>query len=424
MTGFTAFSFRSRRTSVTCCHNVHADNPSPPTEASRKTRSTAMHGLLLFVCGAVATLLSLYWGYTSQASSTCPENPQPSYNGSFEYGCANKPHQASWRSWWHPYLDDGKTIENGSGAGTTNKDWNILYHLGGNGPWVEKVADIVPSGIAVPDGCDVEQVHMMARHAERYPTKAAGRNQRAVVDKMKRSDVQFSGALSFFNNWDLFWTDDVVLEQLTSTGPFSGRLGAFTTGVRLRTRYHHLFERAVASNRTSYWASGSQRVIETARHFALGFFGLDASPHLQVISEKKSRGADTLTPGRTCLGNLIDSQEGKAKGYRLMGEYRNTYLPAIAARLSASTGVNFTTQDIFSMQEMCGFEITVRGRSDWCNVFTQEDFLAFEYARDILHYYRAGPGQKYAAAMGWLWVNATTNLMREGPSAGPLFFSL
>jgi hypothetical protein len=50
------------------------------------------------------------------------------------------------------------------------EDWNILYHLGGNGPWIEKLENTVAGGIAAPEGCEVEQVHMMARHAERYPT--------------------------------------------------------------------------------------------------------------------------------------------------------------------------------------------------------------------------------------------------------------
>lgn len=31
--------------------------------------------------------------------------------------------------------------------------------------------DTVEGGIAVPEGCEVEQVHMMARHGERYPTR-------------------------------------------------------------------------------------------------------------------------------------------------------------------------------------------------------------------------------------------------------------
>lgn len=382
---------------------------------------------LLFL-GTVVTFLSLYWGFTSTCSNTSPtcfeKTKIHAHTGYFEYECVGRPHHSSWSSWWHPQRNDGNIFERSQGAGATTKDWNVLYHLGGNGPWVEKVIDIVDSGIAIPNGCEVEQVHMMARHAERYPTRAAGRNQKAVVEKMKSSGVVFTGSFAFFNRWELFWSNDTNLEQLTSTGPFSGRLGSFTTGVRLRTRYQHLLEQALAQNLTTYWASGSPRVIETARHFALGFFGLEAQTHLQVISEKKHRGANTLTPGRTCHANQLDAREGKAKGYRLMGEYRSTYLPTIAARLSAQTGLDFSNQDVFSMQEMCGFETTVRGRSDWCNVFTQDEFLAFEYARDLLHYYRAGPGQKYARAMGGLWLNATANLMREGPSAGPLFFSL
>lgn len=110
----------------------------------------------------------------------------------------------------------------------------------------------------------------------------------------------------------------------------------------------------------------------------------------------------------------------------MLFKYRSTYLPAIAARLEKeSPGLNFTDSEVYSMQEMCGFETTVRGYSPWCTVFTHNEWSAFEYARDIIHYYRAGPGNKYARAMGWLWLNATTNLLLEGPkTAGSLYFSL
>lgn len=226
--------------------------------------------------------------------------------------------------------------------------------------------------------------------------------------------------------------DEQDLEQLTSTGPFAGTLGSFTTGVRLRTRYRHLIDQAASihpDHPTTFWASGSNRVIETAKHFAAGFFGLEYAntntANLSVIPEHSSLGADTLTPGRTCIANKKDKEHGQPKGYRLMRKYRSTYMPPISKRLLEQTGMEFNDEEIYAMQEMCGFETTVRGRSDWCNVFTQEEFLSFEYARDILHYYRAGPGQKYAKSMGWLWVNATTNLLVQGPEeAGPLFFSL
>lgn len=222
---------------------------------------------------------------------------------------------------------------------------------------------------------------------------------------------------------------DDNLEQLTSTGPFSGSLGSFTTGVRLRTRYAHLLSNILSSAlpRTTFWASDSQRVIETAKTFGMGFFGIDWQERhtalLQIISEAESLAADTLTPGRTCPNNRKDLVEGKQKGYDLQKAYVALYTVPIQKRLLEHTGMNFTDKEIYHMQEMCGFETTVRGRSDWCDVFTQDEFLSFEYARDILHYYRAGPGQKYAGSMGWLWLNATTNLLAKGPDAGPLFFS-
>ncbi|KAE8845886.1 hypothetical protein PTNB73_01867 [Pyrenophora teres f. teres] len=340
-----------------------------------------------------------------------------------------KPYHSSWNSWWHPQQS---RTEIEQGAGTTTEDWNILYHLGGNGPWIEKVIDVVDGGIAPPDGCEVIQVHMMARHAERYPTRKAGKAQNAVFQRMKASNKTFTGNLSFFNNWTLYWTcDQTDLEQLTSTGPFAGTLSSFTTGVRLRTRYQHLLTHAKTSHPitpTTFWASNSSRVIQTAKHFASGFFGLDytttRTANLSVISEHSSLGGNTLTPGRTCLANKRDEHNGQRNGYRLAAQYRATYMPPIRERLLNQTDMYFSDQEIYAMQEMCGFETTVRGRSDWCNVFTKEEFLSFEYARDLLHYYRAGPGLRYGVSMGWLWVNATTNLLVEGPEkVGPLYFS-
>ncbi|USP81115.1 hypothetical protein yc1106_08389 [Curvularia clavata] len=342
-------------------------------------------------------------------ASICDSRLQTTHPGYLGYGCAEKPHHSSWDAWWHPQRSRGNNARGKDAAGVITEDWNILYHLGGNGPWVEKVIDVVEGGVATPGG-----------------------SQRAVVKRMKESGKVFTGNLSFFNDWELFWSsDEDSLEQLTTTGPFAGTLGSFTTGVRLRTRYHHLLDQAMSTHPgqpTSFWASDSNRVIETAKHFAAGFFGLDYAntntASLSVISEHSSLGADTLTPGRTCIANKQDKEHGQRKGYRLMHKYRAVYMPPIRERLLEQTGLRFTDEEIYAMQEMCGFETTVRGRSDWCNVFTQDEFLSFEYARDILHYYRAGPGQKYAKSMGWLWVNATTNLLVQGPDeAGPLFFS-
>lgn len=49
----------------------------------------------------------------------------------------------------------------GASDADVTKNWNILYHLGGNGPWIPKVDDVVEGGIEVPRGCEVDMVHMV-----------------------------------------------------------------------------------------------------------------------------------------------------------------------------------------------------------------------------------------------------------------------
>ena len=147
---------------------------------------------------------------------------------------------------------------------------------------------------------------------------------------------------------------------------------------------------------------------------------------LHIILETAERGADTLTPGRTCLNYRNNADEyGHDYGYRMMDAIRSTYEPQIAERLAIQNpDFVFTESEVFAMQMICGFETIAEGSSPWCDVFNKEEWESFEYARDVIHYYRAGPGNPYSASMGWLWLNATANLLMEGPSAGPLFFSL
>lgn len=105
-------------------------------------------------------------------------------------------------------------------------------------------------------------------------------------------------------------------EQLTTTGPYAGILEAFTTGVKLHTRYGQLWN-DTAHGATKVWASECDRVIDTAKYFSAGFFGLEhKNTKLEIVSENAARGGDTLTPGyavtffyvprvRKCVGPML-----------------------------------------------------------------------------------------------------------------------
>ena len=214
--------------------------------------------------------------------------------------------------------------------------------------------------------------------------------------------------------------------QLTSTGPYAGRLSAFRTGTKLRTRYKHLLPPSSSADKINFWASATSRVVETAHYFAAGFFGLEPTQAiLHIIPNAPDLGANTLTPQDTCSEYRTDVESGHDYGYTQLRRFSSTYLPQIAARLQVhNPGIVFTEREVYTMLELCGFEILARGESPWCEVFTHEDWYNFQYARDIIHYYRAGPGNHFGPTMGWLWLNATANLLEQGPDKGRLFFSL
>lgn len=250
-----------------------------------------------------------------------------------------------------------------------------------------------------------------------------------LYQHLQKANISFTGDLEFLNQWNFFMAEPAQrFENLVSTGAYAGTLEAFATGVKLRTRYEHLLKQALERRQTSFWASGSKRVVETAKYFGAGFFGIDwnNTANLQVIPETRDRGADTLTPGRTCRKYADDVDlYGHGYGARMLYEWRSKYLPPIIARLQRQNSrIAFNDAHVYSMQELCGFETLALGSSNWCDVFTREEIEQFEYARDLLHYYKAGPGNPYSGAMGMLWLNATANLLKEGPEkTGPLFLS-
>jgi acid phosphatase len=249
-----------------------------------------------------------------------------------------------------------------------------------------------------------------------------------LYHRLQDANITLLEDLAFVNQWNFFAPHPAEqFEQLTTTGPYAGSLSSFKAGVDLRGRYLPLLQAALEKDRKiSIWAGLSDRVIDSARYFANGFFGLNwlDVATLHIISETPDRGVDTLTPGRSCPNYATDSR-GHAHGVRQLGAFRSTYLPEVGRRLlKQNPSVPFSVAELFTMQEICAFEILLNGVSPWCSVFTNEEMESFEYARDILHYYRAGPGNHYGPSLGWSWLNATASLLQKGPEAGPLFLSL
>lgn len=250
-----------------------------------------------------------------------------------------------------------------------------------------------------------------------------------LYQRIANAATTLNGSLAFANEWNFFTGDPTTdFDNLVSTGPHAGTSTAFNTGVELRTMYKHLLDSAPVEGRTVLWASDSGLVIATAQYLSAGFFGLDweASADLHVVSEAPDLGADSLTPGKTCFNHADGAYDD---GYRDVAigisQFKHSYLGTIRESMSKeNSDFPLSLDEIYTMQEICGFETIALGRSKWCDVFDNEEWASFEYARDLLHFYQSGPGNPYGATMGWPWLNATANLLLDGPDKGSLFFSL
>jgi len=140
--------------------------------------------------------------------------------------------------------------------------------------------------VGIPSGCQIEQVHTLQRHANRFPTSALedGTNDMRFAGKLTnyttaRPSSAFSGPLSFLNSYEY------ILGSSYLTG-----LGAVTemqSGVQFWNRYGRtLYNASVAQ--LAYNASnpsgsarpkpvlrttGQSRIWDSQINWALGFFG-------------------------------------------------------------------------------------------------------------------------------------------------------
>ncbi|KAF7322420.1 Phosphoglycerate mutase-like protein [Mycena chlorophos] len=168
------------------------------------------------------------------------------------------------------------------------------------------------------------------------------------------------------------------------------------------------------------WTAGQQRVVDTATYFARGY--LSQGNYLSNTTENRANliiqpdsvnytFANSLTPSAACP--LYESGDTSS----VATTFRASYQPQIANRLNQYLdGLTLNATDIGVMQDLCGFETSLNGNSQWCDVFEDEEWLDYEYADDLNYYYGSGPGNPFSATVGFPWVKAVSELFALGPN--------
>ncbi|QLL34624.1 hypothetical protein HG536_0G04860 [Torulaspora globosa] len=288
---------------------------------------------------------------------------------------------------------------------------DIFRFLGGAGPYFSFPFD---NGIPeqTPDCCKLMQVQLFARHGERFPTKKKGNKILETYYKLANYTGTFNESLSFLNDdYEFFVRDPEYYEEETTLknslnplNPYTGERDAQRHSQNFLALYKNLL------NETSSFAvftSNSKRCHDTAQFFIDGL-GNDYNVSLQVIDEAPSSGANSLTPRYGCA-NFSESEND---GY--VRTYSREYLSNLAKRLNIENkGLNLTNSDAENLFFWCAYELNVRGYSDICSIFTEEELIHFSYQDDLESYYENGNGNSLGAVAGSILFNASVELLKQ-----------
>lgn len=268
--------------------------------------------------------------------------------------------------------------------------------------------------LEIPEQCIIEQVQMIARHAERFPKAAKGEKLEIMWNKFKEMKGEFKGPLAIFNEYEYLVEDNIYLDQMTNSSnvdgsnPYMGSKTAQQLGNYIAVHYGELI-----GDSLPIFSSSAGRVYETAKNVIIGLqeeLGFNVDVQLQIISEDQASGANSLTPRNSCknynsefakqvLGSVNDSQLKKIRE-RLMK--KNSQLP-----------LKLKNKDIKQLISWCAYEINIKGYSPVCDLFGDEDLVSYSYFSDMENFYNSGLGNPLAKSLGSVLLNASYQLLKE-----------
>ncbi|PCH33845.1 phosphoglycerate mutase-like protein [Wolfiporia cocos MD-104 SS10] len=294
-----------------------------------------------------------------------------------------------------------------SGAGSS---FDPIYSWGNLGPWysVGGAFGLPETSPQIPDGCDLEQVHLLFRHGARYPTAGEAPSVFAAALHAAADSTGWSasGPLEFLNTWTYKLGEEVLT-------PY-GRSLPFNLGVAFRVKYGSLLNDFTSI--PVFRTTSENRMVTSLSNFAVGFFGVPdylTSYHEEIIIEANGYN-NTLAPYETCT-NANNDVGGNIGGYA-SGNWTQIYLNKTTERLQPyMSGFNLTADYVYAMQALCTYETVALGYSAFCGLFTEEEWRGFEYSIDLSFWYGQGPGSPNAAARGVGWAQELLARLTKTP---------
>ncbi|KAI9620352.1 hypothetical protein KEM48_008175 [Puccinia striiformis f. sp. tritici PST-130] len=304
-------------------------------------------------------------------------------------------------TWWtarsHQLCSPAKSAEpfphtraNGTQqAAGDDPDFIVSRHWGNLSPMFSLPSNTfgIKTGPETPHGCSIDQLHLLHRHGARYPTEDT------LLPKFGKliHNAQDNGTFQA--------TGDLRSEVLT---PF-GRSQMFQLGVSYRQKYGFLLPTdpdaqphdSETAKKPVFRTTTQHRMYHSALNFAAGFFGLPVEKkyHQSIIIENIGFN-NSLAPYLSCPNSQLPKRANLGPKLLKFGK-------------------------INTMQSLCAYESVAFGRSEFCNLFTPDEWKDFVYANDLDFWYSSSFGNPDSAALGAGWTEELlARLTQIAPSVG------
>lgn len=289
-------------------------------------------------------------------------------------------------------------------------DANISHLWGQYSPWF-RVQSEIP--VEPPSECTVTFVQLLSRHGARNPTSGVSHSFNRTISGIKASvpSSALKGPYAFLATY----TYTLGTENLTHFGE--------QEMVNLGTEFYKKYSFLSGEAGPFVRASGQARVIQSAINFTNGYAraGFD-------IKQKSGGGAHpdgilVIPEGHHSNSTLKHGHCPAYKSYRHIGEtraaFKAAFLPGIQSRLNSDLpDANLNFADIVNLMELCGFETVASPTgqpSGFCNLFSQEEWEAYDYFQTLGKYYGSGKGNPLGPTQGVGYVNELIARLTKSP---------
>jgi hypothetical protein len=279
----------------------------------------------------------------------------------------------------------------------------ITHFWGQYALWFSVPSDI---DVAPPDGCFVTFASVLSRHGGRDPTASKAMAYGALIGLIQSTSTAFPGEFAFLKDYKY----TLGADQLTD----AGRQELVNSGAHFHRRYKKLLKK----NTPFVRSSGQDRVVESANKWLQGY--------AQAADESSPGKIDVQIPEGAGINNTLSHEictqfeEGALDklGDSAQAIWASRFVPPIQARVNSKLGTNITAGQTIYLMDMCPFDTLTSPTakvSDFCHIFTEDEWHQYDYYESLGKYYGYGNGNPLGPTQGVGYVNELLARLTEQP---------